>query len=645
MKNLNEEIINQLRLINFDRSKTILEQNKRKISIEGRIFNGIDKNPCNGCSVSLYFNNIDTNKVLKQEYYENKFFREVPLAKTKTTSDGYYSLSVSVEPGPYAITANGATTNDYTTVYFNVVKSGTYSINVLLAEAIKDLDEVVLWTPEMQKLQTKFNNLEKYYNDLMDSNWSDDKYTYTFPNPQKFADQISSKKDIIPYINRVQKAVNELKSKIKKGENYLKDAKKYVDVSGLKSLDVLRGFGSQNAYTIMNSLYSIGGNAVNVWREWNNNDGQFFDPNRYELSKEDIEYIKNMEGRKRAIFDRQVKSFVESYHEYSPYVALVLYFIPGGTWYAVGLEAVDAILYATYDENYYMAGLCVALTATGTIDNVLLMYPGSKKALATYTKKLIAKEAIGSGIRESVEIFIKNAGPKVISTTVGYAFKFILGFFKLMSKSVEAFFIGFKKLWSVIDYCPGWLKALLKGVRNMAFQVGGAVWTWDLIATYMGLCNTMDFSDASENWDDSEHWWITNLLLGDIIVPYMGWSQAWSEPCEKLQYLNSADNVISDLKSENKVALKDAANAEQRTKEQQELITSVADSIDKEKKLYRDSLDLAKETALKQWETDSTAVANQKKNDSEDFNLILIQALYGGGKELEKTTGLEIKNQ
>jgi len=646
MKNLNEEIINQLRLINFDRSKTILEQNQRKVSIEGRIFNGVDGKPCGSCNVTLYANNIDTNKVLNHEYYENKFYRTSSVAETQTTSEGYYGITTYIEPGPYAITANGATTNDYTTVYFNVVKSGTYEINIKLANVVKNLKEVTVWgDPKMIALQKKFDELQEYYNILMDTNWSNNNYNYTFPDPSKFADNINGIKDMKPYINTVQNAVNELRDKIKKGEKYLKGAKEYVDIKGLKPLDVIRDFGTQNAYTIMHSLYSIGGDAVNLWREWHNNDGQFFDPNRYELSKEDIEYIKNMESRKKAVFDRQVKSFVETYHKYSPYVALVLYFVPGGQWFAVGIEAADAILYATYDEDYYMAGLCIALTATGAIDNVLLMYPGSKQAIANYTKRIMSKSLINKGMREGAELLIKNGAPKVVSTTLKFAAKFILGFFKLMSKSVEAFFIGFKKLWSVLEYCPGWLKTLLNMVKNMAFQIGSAVWTWDLIADYMGLCNTSPFADAAKNWNDSEHWWITNLLLGDIIVPYMGWAQAWTDSCQKLQILKAADGFISDLSEDKKTALKDASNAEQRTKEQQELITSAATNIGLTKKAYSDSLDLAKTQALNQWGTDSIGVANQVINDTEIWNTTLIESLYSGGAELEKITGLKIKDQ
>jgi len=272
---LNEEIINQLRLINFDRSKTILEQNQRRVSIEGRIFNGIDGNPCESCNVTLYVNNIDTNKVLNHEYYENKFYRTSSVAETQTTSEGYYGITTYIEPGPYAIIANGATTYDYTTVYFNVVKSGTYNIDIQLAKVVKNLGEITVWgDPKMKALQIKFDDLQKYYNILMDTNWSNNTYNYSFPDPSKFADNINGVKDMKPYVNTVQNAVNELSVKIKKGEKYLKGAKEYVDIKGLKPLDVLRDFGTQNAYTIMHSLYSVGGDAVNLWREWHNNDGQ-----------------------------------------------------------------------------------------------------------------------------------------------------------------------------------------------------------------------------------------------------------------------------------------------------------------------------------------------------------------------------------
>jgi len=125
----------------------------------------------------------------------------------------------------------------------------------------------------------------------------------------------------------------------------------------------------------------------------------------------------------------------------------------------------------------------------------------------------------------------------------------------------------------------------------------------------------------------------------------MGWAQAWTDSCQKLQILKAADGFISDLSEDRKTALKDASNAEQRTKEQQELITSAATNINLTKKAYSDSLDLAKNQALKQWETDSTAIADQVINDTEIFNIVLIESLYSGGSELEKSTGLKIKDQ
>ena len=176
---------------------------------------------------------------------------------------------------------------------------------------------------------------------------------------------------------------------------------------------------------------------------------------------------------------------------------------------------------------------------------------------------------------------------------------------------------------------------------DVMVQLGREPQRIDILTFASGL----HFADASKNWNDSEHWWITNLLLGDIIVPYMGWAQAWSEPCEKKEVLEATDQFILSLSNEEKELLKSAANAEQRTKEQQLLITSAANNINDNRKAYRDSLNNAIDQGLKQWEIDSTGLANQHINDKDEWNRTMIEMLYSGGAELEKTTGVKIKDQ
>ena len=53
-------------------------------------------------------------------------------------------------------------------------------------------------------------------------------------------------------------------------------------------MDVVKEYGTTKGFSEMHGLYSIGGNAVNLWRDWMNNDGQYLDPKSVKLTPEQI---------------------------------------------------------------------------------------------------------------------------------------------------------------------------------------------------------------------------------------------------------------------------------------------------------------------------------------------------------------------
>lgn len=163
----------------------------------------------------------------------------------------------------------------------------------------KDLPVVDIqgWkNPKTRKLYEDWKDLVKKYNNLIDLNSTGNKYTYSFADPAKNADNIKSPKDMKNFVDGVQKEINKLEKTIKKGKNYIKDASKYVSTTGLLPLDVVKEFGTQKGYQTMHSIYNHEG-SYNTWKEWNYNDGTYFDPNAYQIPKDELTKLRYQPGK------------------------------------------------------------------------------------------------------------------------------------------------------------------------------------------------------------------------------------------------------------------------------------------------------------------------------------------------------------
>jgi hypothetical protein len=625
--NLNEELINQLRLMSFDRSKTLFEQNERRITLYGQIFNGLDGKPCDGCNVKLYRNpNYFASKINNQEYYENLFKNEAPMNST-TTYNGYYTIGeIDINPGPYALVANGATTRDYTTIYFNVINSGTLTNNIKLYNYTQDLPTYTKFGGQLGKLYNKWVERVNHFNQLVDNNHTDNRYVYSFPDPQKKDPNYKwTTNDMREYVDGVQKSIDELNDIIKKGNNYLKSAGKFIDDSSLRPLDVVKEYGTTKGFSEMHGLYSIGGNAVNLWRDWMNNDGQYLDPKSVKLTPEQIDYIKQGGKRKLDNFVNVTEEFTNTYHHYAPYLALALWVIPGLGPAGMAVEAIDGILYAD-QEQYYMAGLTLLFAVTGGFDDAVIG-PWGKQVLKDGVEKITKNQTLKKVEKEAVKFFIKKSEKVVGEKALMWATKFLEKLFSVIKTSIKGGLYILKRLWGIKDSLPGPLKWFIETMSKMAIIMGGTIWTWDKLASYLGLCNEAPFSFAAEHWDDSEHWWITNLVLPEV-VSYMGSFQTSTDSCNELKgkfAVKEVNKMIGEVEAESikKIFEVEKPNEEQK-KKKNEMIKLYAEQI----KLNEKTVSQAKDSLLSEHENDSIKRIKQVNEHPEGWGSFAVENMY-----------------
>jgi hypothetical protein len=617
--NINEEIINQLRLINFDRSKTLMEQSLRRVTLYGRIFNGVDNKPCDGCTVELYKNpNFYGSKLNNHPYYENLFKDESPMEKT-TTYEGYYTIGeIDIPPGPYALVAHGGTIKDQTTIYINVINSGTITNNIKLYNYVQDVPIYTKFGGELGKVYNKWVQSVNKYNQLIDNNHTNNRYTYNFPDPQKVsADHKWTVNEMKGYVDGVQKSINDLNKTINKGEDYLKDVGKYINVTKLKPLDVVKEFGTTEGFSEMHGLYSIGGNAVNLWRDWMNNDGEYLDPKSVKLTPEQIEYIKQGVHRKGDNFLKAVGDFVTFYHDYSPYLALALWVIPGLGPAGMAVEAIDSILYLG-EERYYMAGLTLLFAVAGGFDDKIIG-PWGKQALREGVEKIAKNQTLNKTQKEAVKFFIKQTEKKVAGKALLWAAKFFEKLFNIMNTSIKGGLYVLKRLWGMKDSLPGPLKWFIETMSKVAVTIGGTIWTWDKLASYLGLCNEAPFSFAAEHWDDSDHWWISNLVLPPL-VSYMGAFQTSTNTCIESKGKFAANEMLKNTteikRKDIKTLFEKETLTEEEKKEKNEYLKICAESIKKDDQ----NVLQAKDSLLSTHKNDSIKVIEDFKNIQSNYH-------------------------
>ena len=648
---LNEEILNQIRLMNFDRSMTLIEQSLRKVEISGKLttIGGEPpvRVPCKNCYVNLIEDNITNNKKTKETpYYENLWNAgEVNINyinNTRTDNEGNFYLNVNTEPGMYALIMGGGMAKDDTTIYFDIIQSQNKNFGTIdLPEALSKINDVTLFGGVLKTAFDEYLKKVEEYNNLQNSN-STYRWNTKFPSPATAPKPTGgwTPKEIKKYTDGVERGVKALKNNIKKGEDYLKETNELTDTSKLKPLDVINRYMTKNGYGTMNELRYIDNSSSSVFMGWYRNDGQFSDPNTYKLSDEEIKYIRDGWKRKlessMQLIDSALLDMTRAYHDYAPYIAMALYlasivFPPAG-YLAVGIESVDSLIYAVYDKDYYMAGLTAAFAIWGAADMGLFSQPAKiyyKTALRFEERKFVSQKA-----KKELHLFLKTNTPQAIKIVLKKSKELLIKLFNLIFKSAKNAIKGLKFLNDKINFLPNWLQNLVKQIGKMLITLGGVIWTWDKLASYMGLCNSAPFSLAYATWDDKEHWWISNLLLSRL-VGFMGAFQTSTTSCQEKEMQIAALEVHNSLSEQNQEELKNFANSDQNNNEMKKIASQYHKQIQDKISLNKKTLEQGKKELLNKSKDETSSVIEKVEMFDESFSETFSGMLIDLHKQIE----------
>jgi hypothetical protein len=330
----------------------------------------------------------------------------------------------------------------------------------------------------------------------------------------------------------------------------------------------------------------------------------YIDPNRVELSDEDRIKLEEEWGK---VFD----NLREVYHTVAPWVAMVLWMIPHPVTKATAfvIESVDAAFYIT-EGNYYMAGLCAAFTVLGVWSEswgalaTSGYYKAAQKEWWAITKAeqvAMRRAAARSSLTTTTE-FVKNA--------VKYLAKRILNMFGQTGKTAIKFI---NKLLKIKDKLPGILTGLIKFLSTMAVQVGTTVWTWDKLASYLGLCDESGFKQAYDEWNNDDHWIVTNVTLKPL-TGWMGFVQTSTEPCTKERAEIATKEFLDDLDNKKIQRLINIAKfPESMSLEDKNELNDFYKNVENQDKLNRQKIKEAEQKLIKELNESKVVIIEELK--------------------------------
>lgn len=615
---LNEEILNQIRLINFDRSKTLLETENSVVGVKNSINSGVYNVNIKGiiqgisekgklekaesATWSIFLNDVDLDAGADfEEVREHLFYGYKPLDSGRPNVDGYYDINTKLKSGKYALIFRGYESNSPVTYYFDVNSNIEKTLDVYLKSTDTNLNTVNLFTnPQIINLCNEIDDIEKKYNDLRKRNSTIKKdSTLRFQNPRSttFAEGTKITYDLCkPFLDEAKKEFDILKKLIERGEYYLKEANAFMEndiPSNVLPLDLVKEYGTIEGYNAMKGLlsdYSKKRGGENLWREWNDKDGKYIDPNRVVLSVEEREKLEKEWGK---LFD----NLREVYHIAAPWVAMVLWFIPHPLAKAAAftIESIDAAFYIT-EGNYYMAGLCAAFTVLGVWSESWgsLAYSGYYKAAQKEWWTITKAERVA--MRRAASRSSLTTTTEFVKKSVKYLAKRIISMF---GKTGETAIKFINKLLKMKDILPNFINGFIRFISTMLVQVGTTVWTWDKLASYLGLCNTSDFADAYDKWSNDDHWVVTNITLKPL-TGWMGFWQKSTNSCEKERAEISSKEYMDGLKNEEIQTLINAGKfPATMTSEDKKKVNDFYKNIEDQDRKNRENLKQAEQKLIK----------------------------------------------
>jgi len=230
-------------------------------------------------------------------------------------------------------------------------------------------------------------------------------------------------------------------------------------------------------------------------------------------------------------------------HILLPIGSLVLSLASGGLLapllIGAGLELIDAALYQYIDKDPYAAGLAAIFAFVGPFDTFLK--PLILKVGGSILKKVALKSVAYTDEELEVLMYINKNGLKFTKLTkFGIGRQLVKYYFKKLSNSSK-----------VIKFCVILIQKLGLPVANFALILGTPFYTWDFIASKLGLCNTSELKGLQQS-----DWKILKVI--GYAGPYL---QPFSEGCNSLvaeKTLTNLENTLLTINGRIKTSIEDS---------------------------------------------------------------------------------------
>ena len=207
-----------------------------------------------------------------------------------------------------------------------------------------------------------------------------------------------------------------------------------------------------------------------------------------------------------------------------------------------GLELGDAALYQFIDDDPYAAGLAAIFAFVGPADTFI------KPLILKYGRSLIKKIALKSTqySDEELEIlrYINKNGLKFTRLTkYGIGTQLVKYYFKKLSSSSK-----------VIKFSVLLIKKLGLPIAEVSLTLGGPFYSWDFIASKLGLCNTVELKGLKQS-----DWKILKVIgyVGEYLQPF-------TEGCDSLvaeKALNELENELLTINGRIKTSIEGSINS------------------------------------------------------------------------------------
>ena len=412
-KILTEELLKQIKLINYDRYKTLIE-NDSPIIKESSDWAKTKE----GISTIKFLTSLghDINEVSNASSANNAYNRAA-ISALRKISDKLVSFNYSI-----------------TDSFFKISVLHQSSHPKYSDRKLKPAGGVQKWNSFNLDMIEKLN--DKLHKGTIGGTWDGGNYVYDDDNPNRTLAGTFLLEDLYFNYGDVYNTVKDLNS----SSNYL-----FPD--GVWSF-FTQWAGTDNIRQVLNSISSQNATSKPVY------------------NKEDGE----IESTKRPTSEPDYEEIVQNLHIILPIVALVVDIFGGPPGMVVGaaLETIDAGLYQFYDQDPYMAGLSLvfALVPLGELSRLPGFKEVTKIGVEEGLEKLLWKKVRNEPLEESEELFLREVtqNPTVMKefnqAVVNASMRKLLvqnpkGYIDVLTSLAQKGFLAYDKLFTIINLILG----------------------------------------------------------------------------------------------------------------------------------------------------------------------------------------------